>query len=161
MTTLKEFRCEVCGLVTTNPIHWFVIRCGDSDLTVYRWNSETANAAGARHYCGEAHAEIYISRWFDSVCAPPQRTFTQNLASCNSTCRDEKRLRTERMLTQSKTSGRKIPPKAKNHEDGLTARIATRHSPGFGGSIVAMFDWRKGLVAGHRLSLTVLPGRKR
>jgi hypothetical protein len=34
MTMLKEFRCEVCGLVTTNPIHWFVIRCGDSDLTV-------------------------------------------------------------------------------------------------------------------------------
>src|SRR5260370_1451837 len=95
----------------------------------------------------------YISRWFDSVCAPPQRTFTQNLASCNSTCRDEKRLRTERMLTQSKTSGRKIPPKAKNHEDGLTARIETRHSPGFGGSTVAMFDWRKGLVAGHRLLL--------
>src|SRR5580765_3429305 len=34
-TTLQEFRCEVCGLVTTNPLHWFVIRCGDSDLTVY------------------------------------------------------------------------------------------------------------------------------
>jgi len=34
MTTLQEFRCEVCGLVTTNPVHWFVIRCGDSDLTV-------------------------------------------------------------------------------------------------------------------------------
>jgi hypothetical protein len=70
-----EFRCEVCGLVTTNPTHWFVIRCGDSDLTVYRWNSETANAAGARHYCGEAHAEVYISRWFDSVCAPPKPSF--------------------------------------------------------------------------------------
>jgi hypothetical protein len=39
---LQEFRCEVCGLVTTNPIHWFVIRCGDSELTVCRWNSETA-----------------------------------------------------------------------------------------------------------------------
>ena len=47
MTTLQEFRCEVCGLVTSNPTHWFVIRCGDSDLTVYRWNSETANAAGS------------------------------------------------------------------------------------------------------------------
>jgi len=66
---MQEFRCEVCVLVTTNPIHWFVIRCGDSDRTVYRWNSETANAAGARYYCGEAHAEVYISRWFDSVCA--------------------------------------------------------------------------------------------
>jgi hypothetical protein len=48
MTPLQEFRCEVCGLVTTNPIHWFVIRCGDSELTVHRWNSETASAAGAR-----------------------------------------------------------------------------------------------------------------
>jgi hypothetical protein len=76
MTTLQEFRCEVCGLVTTNPTHWFVIRCGDSDLTVYRWNSESANAAGARHYCGEAHAEVYISRWFESVCAPPKPRFT-------------------------------------------------------------------------------------
>jgi hypothetical protein len=49
MTSLQEFRCEVCGLLTTNPIHWFVIRCGESELTVYRWNAETANAAGARH----------------------------------------------------------------------------------------------------------------
>jgi hypothetical protein len=76
MTKLQEFRCEVCGLVTTNPIHWFVIRCGDADLTVYRWNAETANAAGARHYCGEAHSEVYISRWFESVCAPPKPSFT-------------------------------------------------------------------------------------
>jgi len=73
MTALQEFGCEVCGLVTSNPIHWFVIRCGDSELT-QRWNSEAANAAGARHYCG-AHAEVYISRWFDSVCTPPKPSF--------------------------------------------------------------------------------------
>ena len=75
MTTLQEFRCEVCGIVTNTPMHWFVIRCGDSELTVHRWSSEAAAAAGARHYCGEAHAEIYISRWFDSTCAPPKPTF--------------------------------------------------------------------------------------
>src|SRR5438309_607729 len=48
MTAVQEFGCEVCGLVTSNPIHWFVIRCGDSELTVQRWNSEAANAAGVR-----------------------------------------------------------------------------------------------------------------
>jgi hypothetical protein len=80
MTTLQEFRCEICGLVN-NPIRWFVIRGGDSDLTVYRWNSETANGAGARHYCGEAHAEMYIRRWFESVCAPPKPNFTQRVAT--------------------------------------------------------------------------------
>jgi hypothetical protein len=76
MTTLREFRCEVCGIVDRNPIHWFVIQCGDSELTVRRWSSEAANAAGARHYCGEAHAEVYISRWFDSVCSPPKPDYT-------------------------------------------------------------------------------------
>jgi len=75
MTTLREFRCEVCGIVTGNPIHWFVIRCGDSELTVHRWGSAAAEAAGARHYCGEAHAETYISRWFTSICAPPRPSF--------------------------------------------------------------------------------------
>jgi hypothetical protein len=75
MGSIQEFRCEVCGIVTSNPIHWFIIRCGESELTVHRWNTETANAAGARHYCGEAHAQVYISRWFESVCSPPKPTF--------------------------------------------------------------------------------------
>jgi hypothetical protein len=26
MTSLQEFRCEICGRVTNTPNHWFVIR---------------------------------------------------------------------------------------------------------------------------------------
>jgi hypothetical protein len=70
MSSFQEFRCEVCGLLSSNPVRWFVIQCGNTQLTVLKWNSETANAAGARHYCGEGHAQVYISRWFDSVCSP-------------------------------------------------------------------------------------------
>ncbi|HVI08349.1 MAG TPA: hypothetical protein VND65_08655 [Candidatus Binatia bacterium] len=79
MTTMQEFRCEVCGTKTSHPIHWFVIQCGDLELSVRRWSTETANAAGARHFCGERHAEIYISRWFDSMCSPPRPDY--NVAS--------------------------------------------------------------------------------
>jgi hypothetical protein len=79
MSSLQEFRCEVCGQVTNSAAHWFVIQCGDSQLTVLRWNSETANAAGARHFCGEAHAQVYISRWFDSVCSPPKPDFIRSV----------------------------------------------------------------------------------
>jgi hypothetical protein len=78
MTAIREFRCEVCGRVTSNPIHWFVIQCGNLDLTVLKWNSEAANAPGARHYCGEAHAQVYISRWFESVCSPPKPDFVKS-----------------------------------------------------------------------------------
>jgi len=72
MSSLQEFRCEICGTMTNKPTHWFVIQCGDSQLTVLRWDFETANAKGARHFCGEAHAQVYISRWFESVCSPPK-----------------------------------------------------------------------------------------
>ena len=75
MATVQEFRCEVCGDVTTNPTHWFIINCGDSALTVNRWNAEVANQQGSRHYCGEAHAGVYISRWFESMCTPPKPSF--------------------------------------------------------------------------------------
>jgi hypothetical protein len=56
MTTLREFRCELCRRITT-PDHWFVMRCSDAELAVLRWDLEAANAAEARHFCGEAHAQ--------------------------------------------------------------------------------------------------------
>jgi hypothetical protein len=75
MATVQEFRCEICGIVTSNPIHWFIIHCGEPSLTVYRWSTEVANAPGARHYCGEAHAQVYISRWLEAACSPPKPSF--------------------------------------------------------------------------------------
>jgi hypothetical protein len=77
MTTLKEYRCEICGTISSNPIHWFVIQCGNPQLTVLRWNAEAADAADARHFCGEAHAQVYISRWFEAACTPPKPNYTR------------------------------------------------------------------------------------
>ena len=67
MSSLKEFRCEICGTVSENPIHWFVIECTDQKLAVIKWDLAAATSPTARHFCGEAHAQTYISRWFESV----------------------------------------------------------------------------------------------
>jgi hypothetical protein len=72
MATLREYQCEICGIVTQNPDHWFVIECGDLKLTVHKWDQKAADSPGVRHFCGEAHAQVFISRWFDSVCVPPK-----------------------------------------------------------------------------------------
>jgi hypothetical protein len=72
MSSLKEFQCEICGIVTDNPIHWYVIECGEKNLSVIKWDLVAASSASARHFCGEAHAQVYISRWFESVCGPPK-----------------------------------------------------------------------------------------
>jgi hypothetical protein len=49
-------------------VKWIVIHCSDAQLTVFKWTKEAADTAHARHYCGEAHAQVYISRWFQSYC---------------------------------------------------------------------------------------------
>jgi hypothetical protein len=67
----RNHTSRLCGIV----LRLVAQACGDSELTVHRWNAETANAARARHYRGEADAKICISRWFDSVCAPPKPSF--------------------------------------------------------------------------------------
>jgi hypothetical protein len=77
MTTLQEFRCEICGRITNDPIHWFIIQCSDDKLAVLKWSSEAAHGPEARHLCGEAHAQVYISRWFESICSPPKPDFTR------------------------------------------------------------------------------------
>jgi hypothetical protein len=38
-------------------------------LTVLKWTKEAADAPGARHYCGEGHAQVYISRWLEAACS--------------------------------------------------------------------------------------------
>ena len=65
----RIYRCEICGEESQAPVKWVVIQCSDAYLTVHKWTREAADAPHARHYCGEAHAQVYISRWFQSICS--------------------------------------------------------------------------------------------
>jgi DNA-directed RNA polymerase subunit RPC12/RpoP len=62
------YRCEICDEESEKPIRWMVIHCSDAQLTIFKWTKEAADKPNARHYCGEAHAQVYISRWFQSLC---------------------------------------------------------------------------------------------
>jgi hypothetical protein len=64
----RIYRCEICGEESQNPVRWIAIHCSSDRLTVFKWTTEAANEPQARHYCGEAHAQIYISRWMESLC---------------------------------------------------------------------------------------------
>lgn len=65
----STYRCEICGEESQNPMKWLAIQCDSAQLTVLRWTKEVADAPGARHYCGEAHAQVYISRWLEALCS--------------------------------------------------------------------------------------------
>jgi hypothetical protein len=59
------------GTVSENPIHWFVIECTDQKLAVIKRDLTAATNPTARHFCSEADAQVYISRWFESVACHP------------------------------------------------------------------------------------------
>jgi hypothetical protein len=71
MSSLREFRCEICGTTTTSPLHWFVIRCGESELTVLRWKAEAADTADARH-CAAKQMLRFASAAGSIQCVPLQ-----------------------------------------------------------------------------------------
>ena len=77
MAAVTQFRCEICGTESSKPIHWFVVQCNADELKVLKWNTDAAVAKGARHYCGEAHASVYISRWLEASCMPARPDFNQ------------------------------------------------------------------------------------
>jgi hypothetical protein len=52
------YRCEICGEESDNPQKWIAIHCSDAQLTIFKWTKEAADAPHARHYCGEAHAQV-------------------------------------------------------------------------------------------------------
>jgi hypothetical protein len=81
MATVTQFRCEICGTESSNPIHWFLIACNADELKVRRWDNAAASAPGARHYCGEAHAAVYVSRWLEAACTPGLSDFNRPSAS--------------------------------------------------------------------------------
>ena len=76
MASVAEFRCEVCGMVSAYPIHWLVIRCSITELTVIKWNAEAASAEGARHYCERGTcASVYQSLAGSGVSASETRLY--------------------------------------------------------------------------------------
>ena len=63
------YRCEICGEESGMPNRWIVIHCNSSELTIHKWTKEAADTPNARHYCGESHAQVYVSRWLAAACS--------------------------------------------------------------------------------------------
>jgi len=38
------YRCEICNIESDNPLRWIVIHCSDTQLTVFKWTKEAADA---------------------------------------------------------------------------------------------------------------------
>lgn len=118
MALLSEFRCEVCGTQSQNPVRWLVIRNGDSQLSVLRWDEESAQAADARHLCGEADAQIYISRWLDAMLVGSESRSVAAIEAAGTVVPINPNAR----LCRDRHHGKADPPAADRREHGSVQR---------------------------------------
>lgn len=62
------YKCEIRSTKSSAPNHWFVIHRSDARLMVCKWAHGEADQPRALHFCGEAHAQANIGRWFQPFC---------------------------------------------------------------------------------------------
>ncbi len=81
----KVYKCDVCGVESSAPIRWYVLSCGETRLGIFKWDQSEADKPYSLHVCGEGHAQVYISRWFEAcLCSDtkiPEVEIESNLIS--------------------------------------------------------------------------------
>ncbi len=59
--------------------------CSDTKLAMFKWDQAEADKPHSLHVCGEGHAQVYVSRWFESCMGAeaeePEAAVESNLIS--------------------------------------------------------------------------------
>ena len=67
MTLVRKYYCEICGTEKRVLTHWFMAEVLSSGVLLSHWHDERAELFGMHHFCGEAHAQTFISRYLSST----------------------------------------------------------------------------------------------
>lgn len=78
MSLIHKYYCEICGAEKKDVHNWFMAEVSYNGVLISHWREDKAQAPGLRHFCGEAHAQVFLSRYL----AVPQ-SFTSNVRQLN------------------------------------------------------------------------------
>jgi len=66
LSLIHKYRCEICGTEKRAINNWFMAEVMPAGVLVSHWRDERAHATGMHHFCGEAHAQVFVSRYLAS-----------------------------------------------------------------------------------------------
>ncbi len=66
MSLIQKYHCEICGSEKRAVNNWFMAEIQTNGVLVSHWRDERAQASGMHHFCGEAHAQVFVSRYLSS-----------------------------------------------------------------------------------------------
>jgi len=66
MSLIHRFHCEICGTEKRAINNWFMAEVMPMGVLISHWRDDHAQTSGMHHFCGEAHAQVLVSRYLAS-----------------------------------------------------------------------------------------------
>jgi len=64
MSLIHKFHCEICGTEKSDVNNWFMAEVTSAGVLLSHWRTDRAKSLGIHHFCGEAHSQVFVSRYF-------------------------------------------------------------------------------------------------
>src|SRR3954470_24358960 len=66
MSLIHKYYCEICNAEKKDVNNWFMAEITMSGALLSHWREDQAKSPSVRHFCGEAHAQVFVSRYLAS-----------------------------------------------------------------------------------------------
>jgi hypothetical protein len=66
MSLSHKFHCEICGTEKRDVKNWFMAEVTPAGVLLSHWREDRAKSPNTHHFCGEAHSQVFVSRYFAS-----------------------------------------------------------------------------------------------
>jgi len=66
LSLIHKYHCEICGSEKTAVKNWLMAEVTENGVLVSHWSENRAQTQGMHHFCGEGHAQVFVSRYLSS-----------------------------------------------------------------------------------------------
>jgi hypothetical protein len=71
MSLIHKYHCEICGAEERDANNWLMAEITPSGALLSHWREESAKSPHTHHFCGEAHAQVFVSRYLAAPASFP------------------------------------------------------------------------------------------
>ncbi len=63
MSLIHKYYCEICGTEKRDVNNWFMAEVTSNGALLSHWREDRAKLPDTHHFCGEAHSQVFVSRY--------------------------------------------------------------------------------------------------
>jgi len=79
VSLIHKYYCEICGTEKTAVNNWCMAEVTVNGVLLSNWRQDRAQIPAVYHFCGEGHAQVFVSRYLSSPASfAPAKSYVLN-----------------------------------------------------------------------------------